>query len=121
MQTEVQQRATRWQAMRLVLTSIPTALTCFPLWPTEEHYRRNITGELDCQGFNENAKDSIGAFSVKTRGRTESGYSDRATYSRVRTFDANANTENYGNPMAGHAAGQDIHPYSIGLTPLIAV
>lgn len=77
---------------------------------SQEDKIRNITGELDCQGFNENAKDSIGAFSVKSRGRTESGYSDRAAYSRVRTFDANANTENYGNPMAGHADGPEIRP-----------
>lgn len=35
-------------------------------------------------------------------------------------FDANANTLNYGNPMAGHATGIDIHPYAACLLPVIA-
>lgn len=35
-------------------------------------------------------------------------------------FDAN-NGEPSTNPMSGHAAGEDIHPYAISLTPLIAV
>ena len=34
-------------------------------------------------------------------------------------FDANIDTNGYGNPMHGHANGDDIHPYSIYLVPLI--
>ncbi len=35
-------------------------------------------------------------------------------------FDANDNYKNYGNAMAGHANGTDIHPYNISFLPLIA-
>ena len=35
-------------------------------------------------------------------------------------FDANVDTNGYGNHMHGHANGDDIHPYSIYLTPLIS-
>ena len=35
-------------------------------------------------------------------------------------LDANIDRNNYGNPMAGHATGPDIHPYSIYLVPLIS-
>lgn len=35
------------------------------------------------------------------------------------TLDANNNIANLGNPMAGHAIGPDIHPYSIYMVPLI--
>ena len=34
-------------------------------------------------------------------------------------FNANIDDGNYGNNMAGHAVGPDIHPYSIYMVPLI--
>ena len=35
-------------------------------------------------------------------------------------FNADIDDGNYGNNMAGHATGLDIHPYSIYLVPLIS-
>ena len=35
-------------------------------------------------------------------------------------FDANADNNNWGNPMKGHAVGTDIHPYSMRILYLIA-
>lgn len=35
-------------------------------------------------------------------------------------FNANQDNNSYGNPMAGHANGEDIHPYTIYALPLIA-
>lgn len=35
-------------------------------------------------------------------------------------FSANTDSSSYGNPMATHAVGPDIHPYSMSLMPLIA-
>ena len=34
-------------------------------------------------------------------------------------FDANKGTTT-NNPMSGHAIGPDIHPYSLGLLPIMA-
>lgn len=34
-------------------------------------------------------------------------------------FEANVDKNSYGNPMAGHAAGSDIHPANIALLPVI--
>ena len=40
-------------------------------------------------------------------------------YSRI-DFDANKDEGGFGNNMAGHATGPDIHPNSIYLVPLIS-
>lgn len=37
------------------------------------------------------------------------------------SFSANADENSYGNPIAGHANGSDIHPYNISLIPIIIV
>ena len=34
-------------------------------------------------------------------------------------FNANTNINNYGNPMSGHANGEDIHPYSVKFLPIL--
>ena len=36
------------------------------------------------------------------------------------TFNANLDSNDYGNPMSGHANGEDIHPYNIAVLPLIS-
>lgn len=36
------------------------------------------------------------------------------------TFSANTDSSSYGNPIAGHASGPDIHPYSLCFLPLVA-
>lgn len=79
---------------------------------------RNITGwfegcyqEFNSGGFGSFYKKSPGNRKTKTGGWDN----DLGIY-----FSANVNTNNYGNPMAGHAAGDDIHPYDIQMLPLIA-
>jgi hypothetical protein len=37
------------------------------------------------------------------------------------SFSADQDYTYYGNPMAGHANGSDIHPYNISLVPIIFV
>ena len=39
--------------------------------------------------------------------------------SRGIVFNANNDTDSYGNCMSGHANGSDIHPYSIELLPIL--
>ena len=81
---------------------------------------RNITGQVDCQGYVRSGNDSLGAFAVKSRGGVDGNESRYNDYSRVRTFDANQDTSSYGNPMANHANGVDIHPHNVALTPIIS-
>lgn len=47
------------------------------------------------------------------------GFADWDSY-YYHVFDADANNNSWGNPMSGHANGEDIHPYNISALPLIS-
>lgn len=82
---------------------------------------RNITGKLG--GIVFTGLEGYGAIS-----RTYNPSNHRWTlgstgYTGTLNFDANDDTQSnadYNNPMATHAVGPDIHPYSMSLMPLIA-
>lgn len=63
-----------------------------------------------------------GAFAVRgqTGNRGISSTSGSAATCGSIEFNANNDTDSYGNLMAGHANGADIHPYNIVFLPLIA-
>ena len=66
-----------------------------------------------------NLADPRGAFSSSVESSNQISGSG-ANNSVYINFDANVDSNNFGNKMSGHANGNDIHPYSIYLVPLIS-
>ena len=65
---------------------------------------------------------AFGAFYNNIDEATHSGYIDPVKFetpSAVLEFDANISNRDVFNAIAGHANGQDIHPYSIKLLPIL--
>lgn len=61
-----------------------------------------------------------GAFSNAATNPEEDGYQPGAVgYKSTLNLNANNDGLSYGNPMKNHAAGDDIHPYSIRLLPIL--
>ena len=81
---------------------------------------RDITGYIKGDRINRGSSKASGAFSSRSISG-QSGGSGGTTYCSDSTtnFDANAGDDTT-NPMAGHATGTDIHPYSIRVLYLIA-
>ena len=65
-----------------------------------------------------NLADPRGAFSskIETSNQISGTGANNSVYIN---FDANIDTNDYGNNMAGHAVGPDIHPYTVKVLPLI--
>ena len=85
---------------------------------------RNITGAISGASANNTylTRDR-GSFSYSTAshsGNDRMGGFGNWDSSYYHTFDANADNNNWGNPIAGHANGDDIHPYNIAILPLIS-
>lgn len=80
---------------------------------------RNIKGNVGTSEgiamFNAGGGALFGGYSTSGRASYKSG----SAYAGLEIV-ANSDVNSYGNPMAGHAAGDDIHPYDIYLLPLIA-
>lgn len=90
---------------------------------------RNITGRMQAYcACNNNLRSPFGtgygAFTTSTVSTTgeypPTGATNNWSSNWLSDFSANTNTNSYGNPMAGHANGGDIHPYNIAFLPLIA-
>ena len=66
-----------------------------------------------------NLADPRGAFSssVESSNQISGTGANNSVYIN---FDANIDSNNFGNKMVGHANGDDIHPYSLYLVPLIS-
>lgn len=78
---------------------------------------RNIKGQLSGD-FRSNTLVAHGCF--YHTGPTGWGHPAAKDEGAILTLEANNPDPNYTNPIAGHAAGDDIHPYDIYLLPLIA-
>lgn len=81
---------------------------------------RNITGTFDTRAARATSYGS-GFISFAEAGgiviQSASFYDFRqGTY----TLNANQDSNNWGNPMTGHANSSDIHPYNISMLPLIS-
>ena len=81
---------------------------------------RNITGAVTSYSNKDQTQSDSGAMygTWKTFNYSVSGGSNKL-YGRDFFFDANNGTTST-NPMAGHANGDDIHPYDIYFLPIIA-
>lgn len=81
---------------------------------------RNITGR-DQGTRRDNDIPKWGAFS--NGGATHRAWAPSSNIDSITKyfiFNANDDTDNYGNPMKNHATGPDIHPYNISLLPVIS-
>ena len=82
---------------------------------------RNITGRGGIGSYKVNDSMVHGIFYTKTAGGYHRYSAGESTTTEPQIFvDVNRDTNSYGNPMAGHANGADIHPYNISLVPLIS-
>lgn len=83
---------------------------------------RNITGRFSTPANGQDSSQQVGeggAFSYGTCSGRNWRSGESATVTQ-QYFNADNNYASYGNPMTGHANGNDIHPYDIYLLPLIA-
>ena len=78
---------------------------------------RNIRGWHRTVGWN--VCDPRGVFTSQQESQGVAGGSGQNNSVYVK-FDANVDTNNYGNNMAGHATGPDIKPYSVKTLYLIS-
>ena len=79
---------------------------------------RNITGRIKISRTNELITE--GSFQDGGEHSYLSGYSNSGKGQFIE-FDANIDSSDYGNPMAGHATGDEVRPYAFLSIPLIAV
>ena len=83
---------------------------------------RDINGAISGASSNNTyltrGKGCISYDKNKHSGNGMGGFGDWNSY-YYHVFDANANNNSWGNPMAGHANGNDIHPYSVRVLYLI--
>lgn len=78
---------------------------------------RNIIGQLSLYYYGENIPQ--GAFTFTSRTETTIDTGDIKNKINYTTTIFDASNKSYMNPMAGHANGSDIHPYSIKLLPVL--
>ena len=77
--------------------------------------RRDITGTISGASstgtYLNRGKGCISYDNNKHSGNGMGGFGDWNSY-YYHIIDANADNNNWGNPMANHATGNDVHPYS---------
>ena len=90
----------------------------------EQDAIRDITGTVSgASGNNKYLTRGRGCFTYSTKyysGDNNMGGFGNWDSHYYHIFDANADNNNWGNPMKGHAVGTDIHPYSMRILYLIA-